>query len=304
MQQWARQPIFWSALMVLVGFSLLTPLQLITVHFIMVPIVMMMALSHTVWQFALYFGIPALLLLVSSGLAWPITAAVLVLMLVPGALVGYYYRKGSSAVTVMTAGITAMIGVLLLFLIAISMSGINIQMELKTAVQEQLEIFERITGQAVMSEEVLNSLLDVTMRLLPLYIIVIAFYYTVITHVVSRRLLGKLGVPAKALPPVHEWRLPRSLIWYYLIVLVLDFFVQRESGFYTLIMNVQTILLFTFAVQGIAFLFFWAHMKKRSRALPVTGAVLCLLFPPAMYLMSMVGLIDTAFPIRNYMGKR
>lgn len=197
-----------------------------------------------------------------------------------------------------------MIGVLLLFLVALTMSGFNIQMELKTALQEQLNLFEQVTGQQVMTEEAIQIVLDMTMRLLPLYIMIIAFYYMVITHMISRRLLGKLGVPAKALPPVHEWRLPRSLIWYYLISLVLDLFVQTESGFYTFIINVQTILLITFAVQGIAFLFFWAHLKKRSRALPTIGAVLCLLFPPAMYLTSMVGLIDTAFPIRNYMGRK
>src|SRR5690606_4054561 len=123
---------------------------------------------------------------------------------------------------------------------------------------------------------------------------------TVITHTISRRLLNWLGIEAPSLPPIHEWRLPRSLVWYYLIVLFLNFITQPESALYTFILNLYPILLITFAVQGIAFYFYWAHEKGRGRVIPIMGAILCLLFPPLMYMTSLVGVFDTAFPLRRY----
>src|SRR5690606_27772263 len=135
----------------------------------------------------------------------------------------------------------------LTILVSITLAGIDIQAELKALMSEQFALFEQVTGTAVLSEEALNAFVAVAVQLLPLYIMIIAFYYTVITHIVSRRILQKLGLPASQMPPVHEWRLPRSLIWYYLIVLLLDFVTPADSGIYTFILNVYPVLLFAFA---------------------------------------------------------
>lgn len=303
MQEWARHPIFWSIVIILLGLTVLTPLQLITVHIAMVPIVMIAALTPKLPMAAVYIAAPAMLLMLLSGPAWPITAIVMAVMFVPGAAMGYMYRRGANAVASITAGVVGMIAVLLAILVSLTLAGINIQAEIRNMIMEQFQLFTQITGNPLISEEALDAAISVAVRLLPLYIMVIAFYYAVITHVIARRLLNKLGIPAKAMPPVREWRLPKSLVWYYLAVLILELFTPVESGLYTLLLNVYPILLITFTVQGLAFYFAWAYYKGRSRALPIAAIVLCLLFPPAMQITSLVGLIDTAFPIRKFANR-
>lgn len=304
MQPWARQPIFWSIVMVVLGLTLLSPFQLITIHFMMVPIVMIIALSDTLRISSLYVIVPAAVLLLLTGDAWLFLAMILVVLLLPGAAIAYMYRRQANAVAAMTAGVIAMIAVLLAILLSLTLAGINIQHEIGVMIQEQINLFSQVTGSTIISQEALASFIEIAVRLLPLYIMIIAAYYTVITHTISRRLLNRVGVAAPSLPPVHEWRLPKSLIWYYLAVLILDFITPIDSALYTFIMNIYPILVFTFMVQGLAFFFFWAYSKQRGRGLPIAALIICLIYPPAMYITSMIGLVDTAFPLRQYITRR
>jgi len=304
MRHWARQPIFWSVMMILLGFTFLTPLQIITMHVVMVPIVVLVVSSPTLMHAAGYFAIPALLLLFLSGTAWPFTAIILAVMLVPGAVMGYMYRRQSSAWATLTAGAISMIAVLLTILASVSLSGIDIAAEIRALIQEQFDLVAQITGTPVISPDALDAFISFAVRLLPLYIMIIAMYYTVITHIISRRLLNRLGFPAAALPPAREWRLPRSLVWYYLIVLLLDLFVNPDHFLYTIVLNVYPILLFTFTIQGIAFIIYWAYTRGKSMVLPAITGLLCIFFPPVMYITSMIGLADTAFPLRQFIARR
>jgi len=304
MRQWARQPIFWSVMMIILGFSFLTPLQIITMHVAMIPIVVLVVSSPTLVHAAGYFIVPALLLLFLSGTAWPFTAIILAVMLVPGAVMGYMYRRRATAWATLMAGAVSMIAVLLTIYVSVSLGGVDIPAEIHALIEGQFDLVEQITGTAVISPDTLDALISVAVRLLPLYIMIIAFYYTVVTHFFSRRLLNGLGYPAAALPPAREWRLPRSLVWYYLVVLLLDLFVTPDNFLYTLVLNVYPILLMAFTVQGVAFIIYWMHIRGRSKVLPFIVGILCILFPPAMYITSMVGLIDTAFPVRQYLTRR
>mgnify|MGYP001289359568 CR=1 FL=1 len=304
MQQWARQPIFWSVMMIILGFTFLTPLQIITIHVAMVPIVVLVVSSPTLAHAAGYFIVPALLLLFLSGTAWPFTAIIQAIILVPGAVMGYMYRKRSSAWATLTAGAVSMIAVLLTILVSVTLAGIDIPAEIRALIQGQFDLFEQITGTTVITNDALEALISVAVSLLPLYIMIIALYYTVVTHFFSRRLLNRLGYPAAALPPAREWRLPRSLVWYYLAVLLLDLFVTADNFLYTLVLNVYPLLLMTFTVQGVAFIIYWMHIRGRGKVLPAFIGILCILFPPVMYITSMVGLVDTAFPVRQYLSRR
>lgn len=303
MRQLARQPIFWSIMMCVLGLSLLTPLQFITVHLMMVPIVMIVACSATLPLAAAYLSAPSLLLLLLTGRSWLIAAVILVIMVFPGIAIGYMYRRKSSAHAAILAGTITMIAVLILFLVSFALAGVNLQREIRAFMAEQFLLIDTFGAASMVTEEALDNFISIAVRMLPLYIIIVSVYYTVITHTVSRRLLNKLGLEAPSFPPAHEWKLPRSLIWYYLVVLFMNLFLNRDSVLYTFILNLYPILLITFAVQGLAFYFYWAYEKGRSKAIPITAGVCCLLFPPAMYITSLVGVFDTAFPIRQYINR-
>jgi uncharacterized protein YybS (DUF2232 family) len=94
--------------------------------------------------------------------------------------------------------------------------------------------------------------------------------------------------------------LPKSFIWIYVIALVLEMFAKdTKSTVFTLVLNLLPLLSTAFAIQAIAFLFFVAHAKGWNKVLPILGIVLLLVFPPAFFLLSLLGVFDVAFPVRD-----
>lgn len=287
MRQWIRQPLYWSIIMI--------------VHFVMLPVVLVVA-SVTMLPYASGFLIvPVLLVILLSSTGLSMTTVSLIMMAVPGTAIGLMYRRKASALVSMTAGVLTMVVVLVAFLAVLSMTtGMHLQHEIRMYLVEHQALLDNLASSNTLTEEKLDSFIAMAVRLLPLYIIMISVCYTVMTHAVNRRLLNRLGFEAASLPPVHEWRLPRVLIWYYLIVHLLHLMIPPESALYTFIINLYPILLVAFAVQGIALYSFWAFVKGHGKGLPAAACVLCVFFPPLLYLTSLVGVIDTGFPIRQY----
>jgi hypothetical protein len=63
--------------------------------------------------------------------------------------------------------------------------------------------------------------------------------------------------------------------------------------------NLEPLLRYAFVVQAIGFFYFLADVRRWSKAVPVLIAIPLILFPP-FYL---IGLLDTAFPLRRYFEK-
>ena len=125
-----------------------------------------------------------------------------------------------------------------------------------------------------------------------------ALFVAVITHWLGRLLLQRSEEALPSFPPVHEWMLPKSLVWYYAIAMLLNFLFRFEQGtlLYTVLVNLIPVLTFVFAVQAIAFLFYITHVKKWNKALPVIGI---LTFPLTSPYLSILGVFDVGFGLRK-----
>jgi uncharacterized protein YybS (DUF2232 family) len=121
---------------------------------------------------------------------------------------------------------------------------------------------------------------------------------------VGRWLLMKRGVELPAFLPIRDWRLPRSLIWYNIIVIVAGLLIEDKTSFlYALHMNLFVILLVLFWLQGISFFYFICYHKKWSGVFPLIG-ICASIFTPILYLFSIVGLLDMLFPFRQRMNDK
>ena len=90
--------------------------------------------------------------------------------------------------------------------------------------------------------------------------------------------------------PFRDMRLPRSVLWYYLIVLLISLFVKPTIGstLYVIVLNFSFVLWILFVMQGISFLFFFIHEKGLPNMLKVVVAIIAIPFYSIVILLGIV----------------
>lgn len=296
------RPLVWSLVSLLLLLSMLTPLKALTIFAVMAPLVILFTMLRPLAfaGYVLAIGAAAYLL---GGPYGPLALTMLVFFLVPSIVMGYLYKKRKKAWYVLLGGFIVLLAQLLLELALLSLQlDLDLSKELAGMFQQSFLQFET-SGmfEAGWAQETASALGDAIVTMLPLLLLFASFLFAVVTHGLTRWGLRRSGIEAPALPQAKTWRLPRSLVWYYLVALLISFAVPAEgNGLWTVISaNLIPVLRYAFAVQAIGFFFFLADAKRWHRAVPVLLAVPVVLFPP-FYL---IGLLDVAFPLRRYFAK-
>ncbi len=297
----AKSMLIWGILYLLMLLTLITPLSLITIHLMMIPLVLLFVLLDLKRFILLYAGIIAILILVLGGGGF-ILAFTSMFFLIPSVAMGIQYRKGDTSSLAVTTGIITLIIVMLLLLLLSSALGANIT-DSFTELLKADPNFMTMINSFVQSEDQIDSFIEMLMSMIPLMIIMIAAYYTMITHWLGRKLLSRLWKPVPKLKPMKEWMLPRSMVWYYLIVLVLDMFLVFNTGSVVsvIVLNSLPLLTYAFALQAVGFLFFFIDIKGWNRALPIVALILLLFIPS---LLAWIGVIDVAFALRKWVKEK
>lgn len=293
--------IMWGVIYLLLLLSIMIPpISIVTIHLFMVPLVVLYVLLEPRGYILLM--IP--LLLIAFVLLGPFGSVVVGLTLffmVPSVAMGHLYKRNTSAGTVITAGVVVLLGELLLALIIASLLGASPRSIIASIAQDSIA-----NVQSLFPEQFANVTADdiagMMTQLLPLYMIIFSLYYIWVTHGISRFSLRRSGVTVPGLRPVKDWMLPKAVVWYYLVALLLDFFVRKDghSTISMVLLNSIPLFMFIFGIQAIAFFFFLADHKGWSRLLPIAMVLPVFLFPP----LSIIGVLDVAFPIRKGITKQ
>jgi len=294
----------WSAAALLLLLSIPTKLIVVTLFLLMVPLVVLYTMLKPIpfLVHAACIGAASFALLGSYSLI-PLTFGFF--FLIPSAIMGHMYKRRLSARTVVTVATIVLLAQFLVQLTIFSIQyDIDLSAELSGMIEEALKQLQT-SGTllpANWASDAAVSIGDAFVKMLPSLLLLSSFLLAVVTHALSRRALGTMGIVVPAMPPMKNWMLPRSLVLYYLIALILSYAISPDNnGFWgTVAANAVPILQFAFIVQAIAFFYYLADMKKWPRAAPFLIAIVILLFHP-FYL---VGLIDTAFPLRRYFTKQ
>lgn len=292
----------WSAASLLLLLTLATPLNFLTIFLVMTPFVVLYS-TLNVKSFALHavgIGIVAFLL---SGAYGSVVLTLGFFFLVPSVAIAHLYKRGKSAKTAVVVGFVIILAQLLLELgLFYAMFDVNLKAELTKMLTDSLKQLEtEDLVKAGWAATAADDFSDVIMTLLPMLLLLCSFLFTIVTHALSRVALRTVNIQAPALPKAKTWRVPRSLVLYYLIAMVaLMAMPESAEGYWsTVISNLVPILRFAFTFQAIGFFFFLADAKKWPRAVPLLLCVPLLLFPQ-LYL---IGLIDAAFPLRKVFVK-
>ncbi|AIQ71767.1 DUF2232 domain-containing protein [Paenibacillus graminis] len=293
----------WSIAYLLLLLSLSTPLLIITTLFMIIPAVVLFTTLNTK-QFIIHI-LPVLLIV---GLITPVYVLIAVYFLIPALVMGRWYKKRSSAMSTLLAG---MITILAEFLLLLLLGTALFNFDLTTYVNDVLQMVnsplsELGAGNPLMSElklssEDVSTISHMTVQIIPMTLIISSFMIAVITHSIVRPILNSMEYAVPRMKPAREWRLPRSFIWYYLLGVVLSLvFGGADSGFMPMISdNLLPLLRIAFIIQTIGFLFFLVYERKWSKVVALLLAIPVILMPGLW----IIGIVDLAFPLRELVTK-
>ncbi|WP_270166994.1 DUF2232 domain-containing protein [Paenibacillus sp. SYP-B4298] len=233
-------------------------------------------------------------------LAGPAALVFGLFFLVPAVAAGHMYRRQANARTVITVVTIVILGQLLLELLLFSwVMQISLIGELGNIVRLLVSEF---SAQNLLppqwTDETTTSLIRLMTQSIPLVFIVFSFVAAAGGHWMARLLLRRsYGREVPGLPPAKDWMMPKSLVMYYLVALILQLVATGDHNSYldVVLLNMVPLLRLVFAIQAIGFFFFLADQKGWHKAVPLLLAVPVILFPP----LSLIGVLDVAFPIRK-----
>ncbi|MFT0803157.1 YybS family protein [Bacillus swezeyi] len=234
-------------------------------------------------------------------LAFPVSAA--------GVIMGYHYRKKEPVHAIASAAVTYMVSMVLLLFISIQFFGLNLIETANQTYNETFKIFESSLKQFGNDKETAKQLeqmkeqLKQIQYLYPTVIVMMSGIAAFLNHLIAKPILRRTAVQIPSLKPFRELRFPQSIIWFYLLTIVLSLAPSEEgSVFYSIILNASMIMGFILAIQGFSFVFYFCHAKKMPTVLPVLLLIIGLL-SPLLFLVRILGIIDIGFNLREKVKK-
>lgn len=159
-----------------------------------------------------------------------------------------------------------------------------------------------ITGQEVPKEQLLQmfEMLEMTM---PSSITIGVFALAFIMIAVILPILKRLKVDVPKFAPFRDMRLPRAILWYYLIVLSINLFIQPEFGtaFYVVILNLSMILWVLLTLQGISFIHYTIDAFNYPIFLKILATILAI---PLYSFVVLIGIMDLGFNLRDWVKEK
>lgn len=293
----------WSVVYLLLLLSLATPLTVVTAFFLIIPGILLFT-TLSVRSFIVHV---ALIWLVAFLIFGPVLLMQAVYFIIPSIVMGHMYKKRTSAFkTVISGAGVIVLEFLLILLVSTVFFDFNLAVSIEdmlntaTAPLQNMAANNSLTvGEGAMwTPELSEQISTLTVRIIPFTMIVCSLMIATIAHAIVRPTLGSMGLAIPRFAPLREWRLPRSLIWYYLAGLLIQLFAGEAAteGFLgTILLNLMPLLEFLFTIQAASFLFFVAYHRKWNTAIPVLLVILAVIIPP----MYMIGIMDIAFPLRD-----
>ncbi|WP_078414502.1 YybS family protein [Priestia abyssalis] len=228
-----------------------------------------------------------------------------------GAVIGELYKREKSRYSILLGGtVIFSVNLVLMFVITNVFANINMLNELQVAFEESMSSTEemlRSLGQAPSEQQMqlLKESFQTLQYLLPSFLVILGFILAFVTQWSAAPILRKLGYAIEKFPPLRSFKLPKSVLWYYLLVLVLSFLeIEKGSFFYISVLNIATILQLLMVVQGYAFLFYYFHKKSVGKLVPIIIVIITLALPFFLQFIRILGIIDLGFDLRNQRNKK
>lgn len=221
-----------------------------------------------------------------------------------GVVVGDALRlKRSKVFLFMSTGITVLITFAIQYVISLKLFETDFIKEsmdlMRESYQKSIEISKNLTGTAPIDDQTLNRMFDTMEILVPASITIAVFFFTFIIISLNLPILKRLGVNVPKFSAFKNMRLPRAVLWYYLIVLTINLFIGPEIGtaLYVICLNFSLILWLLLALQGISLVHFILDAYDLPKFLKVLATIMAI---PLYSFFVFIGILDLGFNIRSF----
>lgn len=235
-----------------------------------------------------------------GGLLGPFLALILV---AAGIVIGDGIREKKSKLQVFLAtGVSILITFALLFVVMTNLLKVNFITEglemMETAYTESAKMVAEQTG-GEFSLETLNETFNYMEMMIPSSITLSVFLFSFIMVSIAYTLFNRLGMDVQKFGKFSSLRMPKAILWYYLIVLMVNLFVRPEEGsnLEMIMLNFSVVLWVLLTIQGVAFLFYAIEAFNYPKLLKVLAVLIS--FPMYSFVL-LIGIIDLGFNIREY----
>ncbi|RNF39922.1 YybS family protein [Planococcus salinus] len=246
--------------------------------------------------------------LVLSLLVGGLIAIPLALIHLPiGLMIGLsiYYKK-SKLFMFMGTSIVLLLSLMIQYVATIAFLGINLLDEFSTMTRQStsqaIALMEQMGTSTEEFEEAVNQMIFSFETLLPSLLILVTFFLAWLLLLIFLPILKRLGIEVPKFPPFRDMKLPKSILWYYLIVLLVSMLSDLQPGtmMYLAFMNAYVLLQVLLFLQGVSFY----HFYIKQEGWPVWVTVLVtILSVPLQSFTSIVGIIDLGFDIRGWIKR-
>ncbi len=138
---------------------------------------------------------------------------------------------------------------------------------------------------------------------LPSYVVITVFLLILINLIVTFPILRKFKIATPIFKPLYAWQMSRSLLWMYIIVLFCVMFTSQPSTFQSIVLNFEIMLSLCMYIQGLSVIHFFGKAKSMPLALTVLLMVIGTILMPLTHIVSLLGVIDLCFNLKNIIKK-
>ncbi|MCL6572167.1 MAG: YybS family protein [Bacillus sp. (in: Bacteria)] len=230
-----------------------------------------------------------------------------------GVVIGFLLKKEKSRTTVLIASsLTVMAGFVISYAISVAFFKIDIIHELTTVLNESVKISQNILegmgneDQIKLLKEQNASMLKMIVTLAPSILIVASILSAFLTQWVCFPIAKRFGVNVQPWGSFRNLSLPRSLLWYYLIAMVLNILIHPEEGTFlaTILVNLKYTVEMFLLLQGFSFIFYIFHQKSVLKGVRVLVVVVAFMIPVFHYIIMLLGIIDIGLDFRKRIEKK
>lgn len=224
-----------------------------------------------------------------------------------GLMMGYGIRKKySKEIIYVSSSFVFLASIIVLFIVSASFFELNFITELgailRESVDQSLNTFTAL-GQSppAIVEEQLDKMIEMIGLMTPFLFTAFAFITVIIIILITFPIIKRLGIDVPKFKPFRLLQFPKSILWYYLLILITTLFIKTEQGSYLnmVLLNGDLILQILLVLQGLAVIFYYAHYKKWNIAIPIVAVVLTVFIPLFLPFVSLLGIIDIGFDLRR-----
>ena len=229
------------------------------------------------------------------------------MLIAVGVGMGVFYSRRQLGQAIITSALIYLFSFLIYFVVSVQLFQVDILGVAKESIDQIMPMVESTLKQSGASDQEIAKQLkqfremqDTALNSLPVALLIFVTLMSFVNHWFVRPLIKRFVPDMPALKKFKDMRLPKSMVWYYLLTLLL-MLIQTEKGSFLWLVQTSAfqILFILVLIQGFSFIFYYCHEKNISKAVPIFAVVLTVFFPPIGVIVRIIGIADIGFDLRE-----